>query len=162
MLPPARAYDPWGPPSVASQLLQFLQRLRKGSFTGVPLRVPSEFEDSCQDCQRLAMLARTRKQTQVFPWSPRPVRLPHPLPLQERNSRPVREMNRVAPLSLRRRRPRLLQPDRPLLRRDGKLCGHNALEAVGRPDAAVREVPQSRDRQPHEYVDEILANRGNG
>src|SRR5579872_2273657 len=71
-------------------------------------------------------------------------------------------MNRIAPLTLRRCGASLVQPDRPLLRRDGEIFLDHGLKGAVIGEAAVGDVTQAQNRQAHQRIDEEPANVGDG
>ena len=99
------------PDSAASQLLQFRQGEQVRSLTGLLVPVPDNLKLPGQSTQSLPLPVLLWYQKEIFTGRSGTIGPPQALRFQKGNSTPISEMDSVAPVSARRGRARLLDPD---------------------------------------------------
>ena len=159
--PPTEACDPSDPLSPASQLLQFLQCLRKTSFTRAPIRIPGQLEDPRQRTSA-SRDTRSRPATADIPAES------SPCPASTSPAAPEMKSPPSTPDESRPATPALAAAARASdshtthsFADTGRFARHNSSSSIRPQMVAVGKIPKRKHRQPDQSVNEILADGGN-
>src|SRR5205085_9847042 len=101
---------------------------------------------------RGTMLAGGWQQAQIFARSSRLVRPPHAPSLKERDSRPICQVDSIAPRSALRGFPCLCHPERPIFCRNRGGLGEDAFHFRPLANAAINPVGRCEDRKTDQTI----------